>query len=73
MLLVRILPWTRFFCNVRLFRVPRSWTSSVHMESSMTFIRGNSCTQRENDNFKRREVKRLKDCALALRTPSSVR
>ena len=54
------------FCNVRLFRVPRSWTGSVQMKSSMTFIRGNRCIDREKDNFKSREVKRLKECALAL-------
>ena len=65
-LVVRILPWTRFFCNVNLVRVARSWTSSVHMRSSMTFIRGNRCIEREKDNFKSREVKRLKECALAL-------
>ena len=29
MLGVRILSWKRFFCNVYLFRVPRSWTGSV--------------------------------------------
>ena len=51
-----------FFCNVHLFRLPRS----VQMKSSMTFIRGNRCIEREKDNFKSREVKRLKECALAL-------
>ena len=65
-LVVRILPWTRFFCNAHLFRVPRSWTGSVQMKSSMTFIRGNRCIEREKDNFKSREGKRLKECALAL-------
>ena len=60
MLVVRILPWTRFvFGNVHLFRVPRSWTGSVQMKSNMTFIRGNRCIEREKDNFKSREVKRL--------------
>ena len=62
-----ILPWTRFFCNVHLFRVPRSWTGSVQMKSSMTFIQGNRCIERER-YFKSREVKRLKECALALRS-----
>ena len=64
----RIIPWTRFFCNVHLFRVPRSWTGSVQMKSSMTFIGGNRCIERERekDNFKSREVKRLKECTLAL-------
>ena len=57
----------KIFCNVRLFRVPRSWTGSVQMKSSMTFIRGNRCIEREKDNFKSHEVKRLKECALALR------
>ena len=52
MLVVRILPWTRFFCNVHLFRVPRRWTGSVQMKSSMTFIRGNRCIEREKDTFK---------------------
>ena len=42
----RILPWTRFFRNVHLFRVPRSWTGSVQMKSSMTFIRGKRCIER---------------------------
>ena len=64
----RILPWTRFFCNVYLFRVLRSWTDSVQMKSSMTFIRGKRCIEREKDYFKSREVKRLKECALALNT-----
>ena len=36
------------------------------MKSSMTFIRGNRCIEREKDNVKSREVKRLKECALAL-------
>ena len=58
---VRILPWTRFFCNVHLFRVPLSWTGSVQMKSSMTFIQGNRCIQREKDILKfDREVKRFK-------------
>ena len=47
MLVVRILPWTRFFCNVHLFRVPQGWTGSFQMKSSMTFIRGNRCIERE--------------------------
>ena len=63
----RILPWTIFFCNVHLIRVPRSWTGSVQMKSSITFNRGNMCIEREKDNFKSREVKRLKECALALK------
>ena len=62
----RILPWTRFFCNVHLFRVPRSWTGSVQMKSSMTFIRGNRCIERDEDNFNSRKVKRLNECTLAL-------
>ena len=66
MLVVQILPWTRFFCNAYLFRVPRSWTGSVQMKSSMAFIRGNRCIEKEKDNFKSREVKRLKEFALAL-------
>ena len=66
MLVVQILPWTRFFCNVHLFRVPRSWTGSVQMKSSMTFIRGYRCRERERDNLKSREVKRLKECAVDL-------
>ena len=54
------------FCNVHLFRVLCSWTGSVQMKSSMTFIRGNRCT--EKDDFKNDgEVKRLKECALALK------
>ena len=51
------------FCNVYLFRVPRSWSDSVQMKSSITFIRGNRCLEREKDNFKSRYVKRLKECA----------
>ena len=65
MLVVQILPWTRFFCNVHLFRVPCSCTGSVQMKSSMTFIRGNRFIEREKANFKSREVKRFKECALA--------
>ena len=57
---------TIFFCNIHLFRVPRSCTGSVQMKSSMTFIRGNRCIEREKCNFKSREVKRLKECTLAL-------
>ena len=67
-LVVLILPWTRFFCNVHLFCVPRSWTASVQMKSRMTFIQGYRCIEKEKDNFKSREVKRLKECALALTT-----
>ena len=67
MLMDRILTWTRFFfCNDHLFCVPRSLTGSVQMKSSMTFIPGNRCIEREKDTFKSREVKRLKECALAL-------
>ena len=66
MLVVQIVPWTRFFCNSHLFLVPRSRTGRVQMKSSMTFIRGYMCIEREKDNFKSREVKRLKECALAL-------
>ena len=58
------------FCNVHLFRVPRSWTGSIQMKSSMTFIRGNICIEREKDTFKGRKVERLKECALALRNDS---
>ena len=65
--MVRIVPWIRIFHNVHLFRVPRSWTSRIQMKSSMTFIRGNRCIEREKDTFKTREVKRLKECALPLR------
>ena len=68
MLVVRILQWTRSFCNVHLFRVPCSWTGSVQIKSSMTFIRGNRCIERKKDNFISREVKRLKECALALKS-----
>ena len=46
-------------CNVHLFRVPLSWTGSVQMISSMTFIPGDRCIEREKDIFKfGREVKR---------------
>ena len=64
MLVVQILPWTRCFCNVHLFRIPHSWTGSFQMKSSMTFIRGNRYI--EKDNFKSCKVTRLKECALAL-------
>ena len=59
----------RTYFIIFLYRVPRSWTGSVQMKSSMTFIRGNRCIEREKDNFKSCEViiKRLKECALALR------
>ena len=57
----------KIFCNVHLFGVPLSWTGSVQMKSIMTFIRSNKCTERDEDIFKNgREVKRLKECALAL-------
>ena len=36
------------FCNVHLFRVPRTWTCSVQMKSSITFIRGNRCMESES-------------------------
>ena len=39
------------FCNFRLFRVPRSWTGSIQMKSSLTFIRGNMWIEREKDTF----------------------
>ena len=55
------------FCNVHLFRISLRWTGCVYMKSSMTFIRGNRCIEREKDIFKNgREVKRLKECVLAL-------
>ena len=54
------------FCNVHLFRVPRSWTGSIQMKSGMTFIQGYRCIDRAKHNFKSSEVKRLKECALAL-------
>ena len=54
------------FCNVHLFPVPRNWTGRVQMKSSMAIIRGNRCIEREKDNSKSREVKCLKECALAL-------
>ena len=37
-----------FFGNLHLFCVPRSWTGSVQMKSSMAFIRGNRCIERES-------------------------
>ena len=58
----------KIFCNVHLFRVPRSWAGSVQMKSSMTFNRGKRFIERENDTFKSCEFKRLKECALALNT-----
>ena len=57
------------FCNVHLFRVSRSWTGGVQMKSSMTFLRGNRCKEREREKYKfynGREVKHLKKWALAL-------
>ena len=36
------------------------------MKSRMTFIQGNRYIEREKDNFKSPEVKRWKECALAL-------
>ena len=55
-LVVRILPWIWIFCNVHLFRVPHSWTGSVQMKSSMTFIRVYMCIEREKATFNIREV-----------------
>ena len=40
------------------------WTLPVQLWG--TFIRGNRCIEREKDNSKSREVKHLKECALAL-------
>ena len=61
------------FCNVHLFRVPRSWIGSVQMKSRMTFIRDNRCIEREKDKFKNdRKVKRLKECELALNLESAL-
>ena len=57
MLGVRILPWIRFFCNVHLFRVPRSWTGSVQMKSSMAFIRGNRRIKREREVILKKTAK----------------
>ena len=56
----------KIFCYVHLFRIPLSWNDSVQIKSSMSFIRGYRCIEREKDNFKSRKVKRLKECALAL-------
>ena len=51
--------------------VPRTWTSSFQIKSSMTFIRGNKYIESEKDNFKNGgEVNRLMECALALSTVS---
>ena len=59
----------KMFCNVYLFRVPQSWTGSIQMKSSMTFIRGNRCIEREKYVFKNsRECKCFKECALAVTT-----
>ena len=41
----------KIFCNVHLFRVPLSWTDSVQIKSSMTFIRGNRCIESERKIF----------------------
>ena len=64
-LVVRIIPWKRIFCNVHLFRVPHSWTGSVQTKPSMTLIRGNRCIKRKR-YFLKPWSKRLKECALAL-------
>ena len=40
----------KIICNVHLFRVPLSWTGSVQMKSSIKFIQGNRCI--EKDIFK---------------------
>ena len=37
----------KIFKYVHLLRVPCSWTGSVQMKSSMTFIRDNWCIERE--------------------------
>ena len=47
MFVVQILPWTRLFCTVHSFRVPRNRTGSVKIISSMTFIRSYRCIERE--------------------------
>ena len=53
-LVVQILPLTRLFCNVHLFRVPHSWTDSVQMKPSMAFIQGNMCIERERKFYEPR-------------------
>ena len=54
-------------CNIHLFCVPRSWTGSFQQKSSLTFIRGTRCIEKEKDHFKNGgEVKRLNECTLAL-------
>ena len=60
--------WTSFVCNVYLSRISRSWTDRVQTKSSMTFIRGEMCLEREKDNFKNGgDVDSLKESALALK------
>ena len=41
----------KIFCNVHLFHVPRSSTDSVQMKSSMAFIGGNRCIDRERERY----------------------
>ena len=48
---VRILYELDFIDNVHLFRVPRGWTGSVQLKSSMPFIRSNRCIYTEKDYF----------------------
>ena len=52
--------WIFLFCYFHLFRVPHTWTGRVQMKSSMSFIQGNRCIEREKDNFKNGgEIKHL--------------
>ena len=37
----------KIVCNVCLFRIPLSWTGSVQMKLSMTFIRRNRYIEKE--------------------------
>ena len=67
-LVVRILPLTRFFfvifiCSVFLANelAVLKWNQAWHSSEEICALR-----EREKDNFKSREVKRLKECALAL-------
>ena len=46
----RILQRLRWSCCS--FRAPDSSTGPIQMKSSMTFIQGNRCIEREKDNFK---------------------
>ena len=51
MLVVRILPWIRIFCNVHLFRVPRRWTGYLIEKLHLKFCKHILDVKQSTPNF----------------------